>query len=93
MGLSLSLLSICLGFNGDSYPNKGDTSALNEPSVLNNTIYKIQTNTNTGSEDNYPNKGDSGALNGPSVLDSTAILLCARVLAVILSTFLFLALI
>ena len=43
--------------------------------------------------DSYPNKGDTGALNGPSVLDSTAILLCARVLTVILLTFLFLALI
>ena len=33
--------SICLVFNGDSYPNKGDTGALNGPSVLDSTIYKI----------------------------------------------------
>ena len=26
--------SICLVFNGDSYPNKGDTGALNEACVL-----------------------------------------------------------
>ena len=31
--------SICLVFNGDSYPNKADSCALNEPSVLD----KVQT--------------------------------------------------
>ena len=29
--------SICLVFNGDSYPNKGDTGALNEACVLDST--------------------------------------------------------
>ena len=43
--------------------------------------------------DSYPNKGDTGALNGPSVLDSTPVLLCARVLAVILPTFILFVLI
>ena len=29
--------SVCLVFNGDSYPNKGDTGALNEACVLDST--------------------------------------------------------
>ena len=46
-----TLHSICLVFNGDSYPNKGDTGALNGPSVLDSTaqhdIQNINTNTST----------------------------------------------